>query len=76
MKDFVHTKEERLVGNGKPRDRLGCSDHEIVEFEIFRAMMKAGSKLSTLNFRTGRHWFLQGCLGIKFWREEKPRKAG
>ncbi|KAJ7428463.1 hypothetical protein BTVI_00522 [Pitangus sulphuratus] len=36
--DLVLTIKEALVGNMKLKGSLGCSDHEIVDFEIFRDM--------------------------------------
>lgn len=30
--DIIHTNKEGLVGDGKVKASLGCSDHEMVEF--------------------------------------------
>ncbi len=40
-----------LVGNVELKGSLGCSDHEMVEFKILRAVRRECSKLSTLDFR-------------------------
>ena len=37
---LVLTNRERLVGNVKLKDSLGCSDNEMVKFKIFRAAIK------------------------------------
>ncbi|GAB0195782.1 hypothetical protein GRJ2_002043500 [Grus japonensis] len=34
MLDLVLTDKEGLMGNVKLKDSLGCSDHEMVEFQI------------------------------------------
>ncbi|GAB0187279.1 cAMP-dependent protein kinase inhibitor alpha [Grus japonensis] len=36
MLDLVLTQKERLVGNVNLKGSLGCSDHDMVEFKIFR----------------------------------------
>ncbi|PKU44186.1 protein scribble hypothetical protein [Limosa lapponica baueri] len=74
------TTKEGLVGNVKLKGSLGCSDHEMVEFEILRAVKRAHSKLTTLDFRRAT-WASSGiCLveyrGIKPWRGDGPKKAG
>jgi len=51
MLDFVLTKKEGLAGNVKLKGSLGCSDHEMVEFKILRAVRRVHSKLTTLDFR-------------------------
>ncbi|GAB0202799.1 mitochondrial enolase superfamily member 1 [Grus japonensis] len=53
MLDFVLTNKRELVGDVKLMDSFGCSDHEMVEFEILRAARRAYSKLTTLDFRRG-----------------------
>jgi len=50
MLDLVLTKEG-LVGSVKLKDSLGCSDHEMVEFQILRAERRVHSKLTALDFR-------------------------
>ncbi|GAB0184567.1 hypothetical protein GRJ2_000922000 [Grus japonensis] len=51
MLDLVLTNKESLVGNVKLKGSLGCSDHEMVELKILRAVRRAHSKLNTLDFR-------------------------
>jgi len=53
----VRTNKEGLVGNMKLKGSLGCSDHEMVEFQFLRAARRTHSKLTTLGFRL---WPLQG----------------
>lgn len=38
--DLVLIKKEGLMWNVKPKDSLGCRDHEMVVFEILRAVRK------------------------------------
>jgi len=49
--DLVLTNKEGLMGNVKLKGNLGCSDHEMVAFEILMAARRAHSKLATLDFR-------------------------
>jgi len=51
MLDLVLTKKEGLAGNVKLKGSLGCSDHEMVQLKILRALRKVHSKLNTLDFR-------------------------
>ena len=51
MLDLILTNKEGLVGDVKLKGSLGCSDHETVEFKILRAVRRAHSKLTTLDFR-------------------------
>jgi len=51
MLDLVLTNREGLVENMKLKGSLGFSDHEVVEFEILRAMRRARSEFTTLDFR-------------------------
>jgi len=60
--DLALTNREGLVGNVKLKGSLGCSDHEMVEFKILRAVRRVHSELS--------------AHGIKPWREEGTEKAG
>ena len=45
--DLVLINRERLLGNRKLKDSLGCSDHEMVEFEILRGGKGVHRKLAT-----------------------------
>ena len=47
MLDLILTNKEGLVGNVKLK---GCSDHEIVQFRILRAVRREHSKLTNLDF--------------------------
>jgi len=43
MLDVVLTNKEEVVGNVKLKASLGCSDHEMVEFRILRAVRRVHS---------------------------------
>ncbi|KAJ7414420.1 glycerol kinase [Pitangus sulphuratus] len=78
MLDLALTKKEVLVGTVKLKDSLGCSDHEMVEFGILRAVRRVHCKFTTLDFgRAGFGLFrdLGRVHGIKPWREEGPKKV-
>ena len=49
--DLVLTNKEGLVEDVKVGGRLGCSDHEMVEFRILRGGSRAISRITTLDFR-------------------------
>ena len=51
MLDLVLTNKDGVVWNVTLKGSLDCSDYEMVEFKIIRAMMSAHSKLATLDFR-------------------------
>ena len=51
MLDLVLTNKEGLVRNVKLKGSLGCSDHEMVDFEILRTARRAHSKLTTVQPR-------------------------
>ncbi|GAB0184386.1 hypothetical protein GRJ2_000903900 [Grus japonensis] len=51
MLDLVLTNKEGLVENVKLKNSLGCSDHEMVEFQMLRTVRRVHSKLTTLDFR-------------------------
>jgi len=61
MLDLVLTNKEGLVVNVKLKGSLACSDHEMVEFKILRAVRRAHSK--TPGFQESRLWPLQGSAG-------------
>ena len=63
MLDLVLTNKEGLVGNVKLKGSLGYSDHEVVEFKILRAVRKAHSKLTTLDFRRTDFGLFRDLLG-------------
>ena len=67
MLDLVLTKKEGLVGSVKLKGSLGCSDHEMVEFKILRAVRREQSKLPTLNFRRENFSLFRDLLGQVPW---------
>ncbi|GAB0188273.1 hypothetical protein GRJ2_001292600 [Grus japonensis] len=67
MLDLVLTNREGLVGNAKVKGSLGCSDHEIVEFKILRAVRRAHSKLTNLDFRIADFGLFRDLLGRVPW---------
>ncbi|GAB0199701.1 hypothetical protein GRJ2_002435500 [Grus japonensis] len=67
MLDLVLTNKERLVGNVKLKGSFGCSDHETVEFKILRAVRRAHSKLTTLDFRRADFGLFGDLLGRVPW---------
>ena len=67
MLDLVLTNKEGLVGNVKLKGSLGCSDHEMVEFKILRAVRRAQSKLTTLDFRRADFGLFRDLLGRIPW---------
>ncbi|GAB0177387.1 hypothetical protein GRJ2_000203900 [Grus japonensis] len=67
MLDLVLTKKEGLVGDVKLKGSLGCSDHEMVEFKILRAVKRTHSKLSTLDFRRANFGLFRDLLRRVPW---------
>ncbi|GAB0191026.1 hypothetical protein GRJ2_001567900 [Grus japonensis] len=67
MLDLVLTNKKGLVGNVKLKGSLGCSDHEMVEFKILRAVRRAHSKLTTLDFRRADFGLFRDLLGRVPW---------
>jgi len=67
MLDLFLTNKEGLVGNVKVKGSLGCSDHEMVEFQIPRAARRVRSKLATLDFRKADFDLLRDLLGRIPW---------
>jgi len=63
MPDLVLTNKEELVGNVKLKSSLGCSDHEMVEFRILRAVRRVHSRLTTLDFRRADFGLFRDLLG-------------
>ena len=47
--------------------KKGCSDHEMVEFEILSGGSKAKRRIATLDFRTANFDLLQDLLGAIPW---------
>ena len=67
MLDLVLTSKKALVGNVKRKGSLGCSDHEMVEFKLLRALTRTHSKLTTLHFRRANAGLLRDLLGRIPW---------
>ncbi|GAB0192671.1 hypothetical protein GRJ2_001732400 [Grus japonensis] len=65
--DLVVTNKEGLVGNVKLKGSLGCSDHEMVELKILRAVRRADSKLTTLDLRRVDLGLFRDLLGRVSW---------
>ena len=60
MLDLVLTHKKGLLGNVKLKGSLGCSDQEMVEFKILKAVRRVYSKLTTLELQENRIWPFQG----------------
>ncbi|GAB0180871.1 hypothetical protein GRJ2_000552400 [Grus japonensis] len=67
MLNVVLTNKKGLVGNVKFKGSLGCSDHEMVEFKILRAVRRVHSKLTALDFRRADFGLFRDLLGRVPW---------
>ncbi|GAB0206732.1 hypothetical protein GRJ2_003138800 [Grus japonensis] len=67
MLDLVLTNKEELVGDVELKSSLGCSDHEMVEFKMLRAVSRAHSKLTTLEFKKADFDLFRDLLGSVPW---------
>ncbi|GAB0203910.1 high affinity cAMP-specific and IBMX-insensitive 3',5'-cyclic phosphodiesterase 8B [Grus japonensis] len=67
MLDLVLTHKEGLVGNVKLKGRLGCSDHEMVDFKILSTARRTHSKVTTLDFRRAAFGLFRDLLGRAPW---------
>ncbi|GAB0183357.1 mitochondrial enolase superfamily member 1 [Grus japonensis] len=67
MLDLVLANKEGLVENVKLKGSLGCSVHEMTEFKILRAVRRALSKLTTLDFRRADFGLFRDLLGRVPW---------
>ncbi|GAB0176134.1 hypothetical protein GRJ2_000078600 [Grus japonensis] len=67
MLDLILTNKEGLVGDVKLKGSLDCSDHEMVEFKILRAVRRAHSKLTTLDCRRADFGLFRDLLGRVSW---------
>ncbi|GAB0187663.1 hypothetical protein GRJ2_001231600 [Grus japonensis] len=80
MLDLVLTNKEGLVGDVKLKGSLGCSDHKMAKFKILRAVRRALSKLTTLDFSRADFGLFRDLLGRVPWdkalEEEGPKEAG
>jgi len=65
--DFVLTNKEGLVEDVKVGGRLGCSDHEMVEFSFLRGGSKVISRIKTLDLRRTNFGLFKELLGGIPW---------
>jgi len=65
--DLVLTNKERLVEDVKVGGRLGCSDHEMVEFRILCGRSSAISRIKTLDLRRANFGLFKELLGEIPW---------
>jgi len=65
--DLVLTKKEGLVEDVKFGGRLGCSDHEMVEFRILHGGSRAISSIKTLDLRKANSGLFKELLGGIPW---------
>lgn len=56
-----------LVGDTKAGGSLGCSDHEIVEFNIGQEGGRAASKIVSMDLRRVSFSLFRGLLGRTLW---------
>lgn len=63
MLDLVLTSKEKLVRNVKLKGKLVCSDHEMREFNILRAVRTVYRKLSTWDFGKADFGLFRDLLG-------------
>jgi len=65
--DLLLTNKEGLVEDVKTGGRLGCSDHEIVEFRILRGGSRVISRIKTLDLRRDNFALFKELLGGILW---------
>lgn len=70
--DLVLTNKEVLVRNVKLKDSLGCSDHEMLEFNILGAGRRAYGRLTTPDLSRVDFGLTRDFLGRVPW-EEVPK---
>lgn len=63
MLDLVVTNKEEIIKEVLIEGSLGCSNHVLVKFMIFRNMVLAKSGVRTLNFRLFKELFDEIPLG-------------
>lgn len=77
--NLMLTKKEELVGDVDIGDRLGCSDHEKVEFRVQREGSMAKKQDRTLDFRRADLISKKICLEESHkthpWWEDRSGKA-
>jgi len=67
MLDPVLTNKEGLVEDVKAGGRLGCSDHEILEFKTLHGGSRAISRIKTLDFMSANFGLFKKLLGGIPW---------
>jgi len=65
--DLVLTNKEGLVEDMKVGGRIGCSEHEMVEFRILRGGIRAISRIKTLDYRRANFGLFKELLGGIPW---------
>jgi len=65
--ELLLTNKEGLAEDVKAGGRLGCSDHEMVEFRILRGESRAISRIKTLDFRRANFGLFKELLGEVPW---------
>jgi len=65
--DFTLTNKEGLVEDVKAGGRLGCSDHEMVEFSFLRGGSKVTCRIKTLDLRKDNFGLFKELLGGIPW---------
>jgi len=65
--NLVLTNKEGLVKDVKVGGRLGCSNHEMVEFTILRGGSRVISRIKTLDFRRANFGLFKELLGRIPW---------
>jgi len=65
--DLVLTNKERLVEDVKVGGRLGCSDHEMVEFRILHGGSRAINRIKTLDLSRAEFALFKELLGGIPW---------
>lgn len=67
------TSKEELVRNVKLKGNPVCSDHEMMEFDILRAVRVGYSELSTCNFGKADFGLFRDLLGRVLWNKALER---
>ncbi|GAB0183676.1 hypothetical protein GRJ2_000832900 [Grus japonensis] len=67
QKDLALTNKEMLMKNVKLKGSLVCSDHEMVELKILRAVRRVHSKIISLDFRREDFGLFRDLLGRVPW---------
>ena len=74
--ELVLTNMEELLGNVKLKGSLGCSGHEMVDFEILTAARRTQGKLTALDVRREDFGLFKDLFCRAQWEGEEPKKAG